>query len=131
LIQFTTARYLRQKQLSPHISHPKTKLTGRKDNIAALKRITPKLKVKVNTWVGEINHFYGRHPRWADFLSEEWSNRQKAEYAVSRLEEKSGRESAPNSVRLVNCSQRAFRKFLLMQAEEVLLNKLAAWWTKS
>jgi len=32
---------------------------------------------------------------------------------VSRLEEGSRRESTPNSARLVNCSQRAFRKFHL------------------
>jgi len=38
---------------------------------------------------------------------------QLAEYAESRLEEGSGRESAPKSVRLVNCSQRAFRKLHL------------------
>ena len=48
-----------------------------------------------------------------DFRAEHWSSWQKAEYAVSRLEEGSGRESAPNSVRLVNCSQRALRKFHL------------------
>ena len=30
---------------------------------------------------------------------------------MSALEEGSGRESAPNSVKLVKCSQRAFRKF--------------------
>ena len=38
---------------------------------------------------------------------------QLAEYAVSWLEEGSGRKSAPNSVRLVKCSQHAFRNFHL------------------
>ena len=30
---------------------------------------------------------------------------------MSALEERSGRESAPNLVRLINCSQRAFQKY--------------------
>ena len=53
------------------------------------------------------------HPRGIDFRAEECSSWQKPEYAVSWFEEGPGRRSAPISVRLVKCSQHAFRNFHL------------------